>query len=43
MMLDRSGVQYVFLSFGVTGIIGALVVLLLAVETKGKILEEIAR
>ncbi len=43
MILGRSGVQEVFLFFGVTALVGALVVLLFAIETKGKTLEEIAR
>lgn len=43
MILGHTGVQYVFLFFGATAIVGALVVLLFAIETNGKILEEIAR
>lgn len=43
VILGRSGVDTVFLFFAVSGLAGALVVFLFAIETKGKILEEIAR
>jgi putative MFS transporter len=43
MILGQAGVGVVFLFFAVTGLAGALIVFLFAIETKGKILEEIAR
>jgi len=43
MILGQAGVGVVFLFFAVTGLVGALIVFLFAIETKGKILEEIAR
>ena len=42
-ILAQTGVGVVFLFFAVTGLVGALVVFLFAIETKGKVLEEIAR
>jgi len=42
-ILGEAGVQLVFLFFGATALIGALIVVALATETKGMVLEEIAR
>ncbi len=42
-ILGSAGIGSVFLFFAVAGLIGALVVFLFAIETKGKVLEEIAR
>lgn len=41
-ILGGGGLQFVFLFFGITGLFGALVVIFFAIETKGKLLEEIA-
>jgi putative MFS transporter len=41
-ILGQAGVSVVFLFFGLTGLAGALVVMAFAVETRGKVLEEIA-
>lgn len=41
-ILSQAGMGVVFLFFGLTGLAGALVVVAFAVETRGKILEEIA-
>jgi MFS transporter, putative metabolite:H+ symporter len=43
MILGGAGLPYVFLFFGVSAIAGALIVFLFAIETKQRILEEIAR
>lgn len=42
LILSHAGVQIVFLFFGATSLAGALTVLLFAIETKGKVLEEIS-
>ena len=42
-ILGQAGFGGVFVFFGVVGVIGALVVILFAIETNGKILEEIAQ
>jgi putative MFS transporter len=42
-ILGSAGLGNVFLFFAVSGLVGALIVLLFAIETKGKVLEEIAR
>lgn len=42
-ILGQAGFRGVFLFFGIVGIVGALVVILFAIETNGKILEEIAQ
>jgi putative MFS transporter len=42
-ILGQAGIGTVFLFFALTGLAGALVVVLFAIETKGKVLEEIAR
>ena len=42
-ILGQAGVQFVFLFFGATAIIGALVVIFFTIETKNRVLEEIAR
>lgn len=43
VILAQAGIAVVFLFFAAAGLAGALIVLLFAIETKGKILEEIAR
>ena len=43
MILGQAGVGAVFLFFGVIGLAGALAVVLFAIETNGKVLEEIAQ
>jgi putative MFS transporter len=42
-ILAGSGVAFVFLFFALIGLAGGLVVFLFAIETRGKILEEIAQ
>lgn len=42
-ILGQAGFGGVFLFFGITGVVGALVVVLFAIETNGKVLEEIAQ
>jgi putative MFS transporter len=42
VILGQAGIGSVFLFFAASGLIGALVVFLFAIETKGKVLEEIA-
>jgi putative MFS transporter len=43
VILGSAGLGGVFLFFAIAGLVGALIVLLFAIETKGKVLEEIAR
>jgi putative MFS transporter len=43
VILGSAGLGSVFLFFAIAGLVGALIVLLFAIETKGKVLEEIAR
>jgi putative MFS transporter len=42
-ILGGAGLSSVFLFFAVAGLAGALIVFLFAIETRGKVLEEIAR
>ncbi len=41
-VMSSFGIQYVFATFAVILIIGAIVTMLFAVETKGKVLEELS-
>jgi putative MFS transporter len=41
-VMSLMGIQYVFATFAVILIIGAVVTMLFAVETKGKVLEELS-
>ncbi|PYG53702.1 sugar transport protein [Rhizobium sp. UGM030330-04] len=41
-VMSSMGIQYVFATFAVILIIGAVVTMLFAVETKGKVLEELS-
>jgi len=40
--MSSFGIQYVFATFAVILVIGAIVTMLFAVETKGKVLEELS-
>lgn len=43
VILGRAGIGGVFAAFGLAGILGAAIVLLFAIETRGRVLEAIAR
>jgi putative MFS transporter len=42
LILSRSGINSVFLMFGAFALVGGLVTLAFAVETRGRVLEELS-